>query len=291
MILVVGATGQVGGPAVAELLERRASLRALVRSSEKGRDLARRDVELAVGDLEDIDSLISALRGVESVLLVSAIDPRQVELQGNLVAAARRCGVAHIVKLSGLATALDSPVRSGRWHAETEAAIADSGMAYTFLRPPFFLQNLLRFAPAVSEHGVLPSRMDPATTIAMVDSRDVAAVAVGCLVDPRHRGCVYDVTGPEALTYGDVARRLELLLGRRVERVRVPEHVGRENLLEQGPEWHADLTLEFDRAFAAGLGAKVTTVVQDVTARPARDLDTFLHEHRPHFEEYPRAEL
>ena len=101
----------------------------------------------------------------------------------------------------------------------------------------------------------------------MVDSRDVAAVAVGCLVDPRHRGCVYDVTGPEALTYGDVARRLALLLGRRVERVRVPEHVGRENMLEQGPEWYADLMQEFDRAFAAGLGAKVTGVVQDVTGR------------------------
>ena len=284
MILVVGATGQVGGAAVAELLELRASVRALVRSSESGRELAERDVEPAVGDLGDIDSLATALRDVESVLLVSAIDPRQVELQGNLVAAARRSGVTHIVKLSGLATAVDSPVRSGRWHAETEAAIVDLGMAYTFLRPHFFLQNLLRFAPAVAERGVLPSRTDPATTIAMVDSRDVAAVAARCLVDPRHRGCTYDLTGPEALTYGEIARRLAVLLGRRVERVRVPEHVGRENLLQQGPEWHADLMLEFDRAFAAGLGAKVTGVVQDVTGRPPRDLDAFLREHRPHFE-------
>ncbi len=284
MILVVGATGQVGGAAIAELAELRAPVRALVRSSDKGRDLARRDVELAVGELEDTASLFAALQDVESVLLVSATDPRQVELQGNLVAAARRSGVAHIVKLSGLATSLDSPVRSGRWHAETEAAIVDSGIAYTFLRPPFFLQNLLRFASAVAERGVLPSRTDPATTIAMVDSRDVAAVAAKCLVEPRHRGCVYDVTGPEALTYGDVAGRLATLLGRRVERVRVPEHVGRENLLQQGPEWQADLMLEFDRAFAAGLGAKVTGVVQDATGRPARDLDAFLREHRPHFE-------
>ncbi len=283
MILVVGASGQVGGAAVAELVELGASVRALVRSSESGSELAERDVELAVGDLGDIDSLATALRDVESVLLVSAVDPRQAELQGNLVAAARRSGVAHIVKLSGFATAVDSPVRSGRWHAETEAAIVDSGMAYTFLRPPYFLQNLLRFAPAVAEQGVLPSRTDPATTIAMVDSRDVAAVAARCLVDSRHRGCVYDVTGPEALTYGDIAQRLAALLGRRVERVRVPEHVGRENLLQQGPEWHADLMLEFDRAFAAGLGAKVTGVVQDVTGRPARDLDAFLREHRPHF--------
>ena len=114
MMLVVGATGQVGGAAVAELVKLRVSVRALVRSNDKGRDLAQPDVELCVGDLEDIHSLVAALRGVESVLLVSAIDPRQVELQGNLVATARRSGVAHIVKLSGLATAPDSTVRSGR---------------------------------------------------------------------------------------------------------------------------------------------------------------------------------
>ena len=149
--------------------------------------------------------------------------------------------------------------RSGRWHAETEAAIANSGIAYTFLRPPFFLQNLLPFATIIAERGVLPSRMDPATMIAMVDSRDVAAVAAQCLVDARHRGCIYEVTGPEALTYGDVARRLAALLGRNVERVRVPEHVGRANLLQELPEWHADLWLEFDRAFEAGLGAKFTS--------------------------------
>ena len=113
MMLVVGATGQVGGAAVAELVKLRASVRALVRSNDKGRDLAQPDVELCVGDLEDIHSLVAALRGFESVLLVSAIDPRQVELQGNLVATARRSGVAHIVKLSGLATArLHGPKRS-----------------------------------------------------------------------------------------------------------------------------------------------------------------------------------
>ena len=172
MMLVVGATGQVGGAAVAELVKLRASVRALVRSNDKGRDLAQPDVELCVGDLENIHSLVAALRGVESVLLVSAIDPRHVELQGNLVATARRSGVAHIVKLSGLATAPDSTVRSGRWHAETEAAIANSGMAYTFLRPPFFLQNMLPFATIIAERGVLPSRMDPATMIAMVDGDD-----------------------------------------------------------------------------------------------------------------------
>ena len=110
MILVVGATGQVGGPAVAELLERRASLRALVRSSEKGRDLARRGVELAIGDLEDIDSLISALRGVESVLLVSAIDPRRSSSRETSLR--RRVAVEWPTSSSCLAWPLRSTPRS-----------------------------------------------------------------------------------------------------------------------------------------------------------------------------------
>ena len=66
--------------------------------------------------------------------------------------------------------------------------------------------------------------------------------------------------------------------------MRVPEHVGRANRLQELSEWHADLWLEFDRAFEVGLGAKVTGVVDDVTGRPPRDLDTFLEEYRPHFE-------
>jgi uncharacterized protein YbjT (DUF2867 family) len=128
VILILGATGAVGGACVRELLARGEPFRALVRSAEKAERLRQPGLEPAIGDLEDPASLDAALEGVERALLVSPLDPRQVELQGNFIAAARRAGSVHVIKLSGLATALDSPVQSGRWHARTEQELEDSGL-------------------------------------------------------------------------------------------------------------------------------------------------------------------
>jgi hypothetical protein len=148
-----------------------------------------------VGDFGKLATLGPVLEGVTRALLISHHDVRQVELQGNFVEAARRAGPVHVVKLSGLATAPDSPSRSGRWHAETEAQIRAAGLPWTFLHPPYFMQNLLRAAPAITAHGVLTAAMKDGR-VAMVDARDVAAVAVAALTAPGHVGQTYVITGP-----------------------------------------------------------------------------------------------
>ena len=144
----------------------------------------------------------------------SPLHPRQVAWQGNFVEAARRTGVVHIVKLSGLGTAPDSPLRSGRWHAQTERHIADAGLPFTYLHPPFFMQNLLRSAAAIAAQGVLVASMQ-AGKIAMVDARDVAAVAVAALTSDDHVGKTYTITGPEALSFQEVAQKLAAATGER----------------------------------------------------------------------------
>src|SRR5262249_17252064 len=142
MILIVGATGLVGSAALRQLTARSVPVRALVRSAEKAAALAGLNVETAVGDLETPGSLDAALAGVPEALLISPPPPRQGEWQGNFAEAARRAGAVHIVNLAGVGTALDSPLRSGRWHAQPERHIADPGLPWTTLRPPFFMQNL-----------------------------------------------------------------------------------------------------------------------------------------------------
>jgi len=128
MILISGATGLVGSAALRQLTARGVPVRALVRSAEKAATLTDPGVETLIGDLEQPGSLDAALDGVTRALLISPLHPRQVEWQGNFVEAARRAGGVHIVKLSGLGTAPDSPLRSGRWHAQTERHIADVGL-------------------------------------------------------------------------------------------------------------------------------------------------------------------
>src|SRR5262245_49207117 len=120
MILITGATGRIGGATLRQLSGRGIAVRALVRSAEKATLVAGPLVEAVIGNLTQPRSLEAALDGVTAALLVSPLDPHQVELQGHFINAAQHAGRVHIVKISGLGTALDSPIRSGRWHAQTE---------------------------------------------------------------------------------------------------------------------------------------------------------------------------
>lgn len=279
MILIVGATGLVGSAALRQLTARGVPMRALVRSAEKAATLAGPGVETMVGDLEQPGSLDAALNGVTRALLISPLNLRQVEWQGNFVEAARRAGAVHIVKLSGLGTAPDSPLRSGRWHAQTERHIADAGLPFTCLHPPFFMQNLLRSAATIAAQGVLVASMQ-AGKIAMVDARDVAAVAVAALTSDSHGGKTYTITGPEALSFQEVAQKLAAATGRPVTYQDIPLAAMRQEMVATGlPAWLVEVRMEFATALRDGYATAVTDTVQAVTRQPARTFDAFAREH------------
>jgi uncharacterized protein YbjT (DUF2867 family) len=279
MILIVGATGLVGSATLRQLLARGVPVRALVRSAEKAAAVAGPGVETMVGDLEQPGSLDAALDGVTRALLISPLNPRQVEWQGNFVEAARRAGAVHIVKLSGLSTAPDSPLRSGRWHAQTERHIADAGLPWTYLHPPFFMQNLLRSAAAIAAQGVLVASMQ-AGKIAMVDARDVAAVAVAALTSDGHVGKTYTITGPEALSFQEVAQKLAAATGRPVTYQDVPLATMQQGMVATGlPAWLVEVRMEFATALRDSYAATVTDTVQAVTGQPARTFNAFVREH------------
>jgi uncharacterized protein YbjT (DUF2867 family) len=279
MILITGATGRVGGTTLKQLASRDVPLRALVRSPAKAASVAALGVETVFGDLSDPGSLDAALKDVEAALLVSPLDPQQVELQGNFIEAAKRTGHVHIVKVSGLGTALDSPVRSGRWHAQIEKQVEDSGLPYTHLRPPFFMQNVLRFAPAIRANGEFVGALKQGK-VAMIDVQDIAAVAGTILTTSGHAGRAYVLTGPEALSYQDIAERISNILGRRVTYTDMPLEVMRERLHASGmPEWHLEVQIDFSTALSAGQAATVTDTVAAVTGRPPRRFEQFFREH------------
>jgi uncharacterized protein YbjT (DUF2867 family) len=279
MILISGATGRVGSATLKQLVNRGMPVRALVRSAEKAVHVAGPLVEAVIGDLAQPHSLEAALNGVSAALLVSPLDPHQVTLQGNFIDAATRAGRVHVVKISGLGTALDSPVRSGRWHAQTERYLAASGLPFTHLRPPFFMQNILRFAPTVRASGEFAGSLNQGK-VAMIDVDDIAAVAATALTTPAHVGKTYVLTGPEALSYPDVAERLSRILGRTVTYRDTPLEVMRQRLLASGvPAWHVDVQVDFSTALRAGHASIVTNSVEAVTGKPARTFEQFIREH------------
>ena len=283
MILVTGATGLVGGAVVRQLTAHGVPVRALVRSPEKAAELAGSTVRTVVGDFGKPETLGPALDGVTRALLISHHDVRQVELQGNFVEAARRAGAVHVVKLSGLATAPGSPSRSGQWHAQTETQIRDAGLPWTFLHPPYFMQNILRAAPAIGASGVLAAAMKDGR-IAMVDARDVAAVAVAALTASGHEAQTYVITGPEALSHADVAEILSEKVGRGIVYRDVELEAFREQLVSGGsPPWLVDVRMEFTSVLREGFAEKVTDVVLRTTGRPPRTFAAFASEHAARF--------
>lgn len=198
-LLISGATGMIGGLLVDALVEREVPLAAMVRPGwDVGRLADRPGVKLVEGDFDDPRSMERALRGVGRAFLVTNSSERTDGQQKAFVQAAQAAGVRHLVKLSQLHASADSPVRFLRYHAAVEAAIEESGVPYTFVRPNLILQAYLPFAPMIAA-GVLQAPVGEAR-VSVADARDIAAVAATALTEDGHEGRTYDVTGPAALT-------------------------------------------------------------------------------------------
>lgn len=275
MILVTGATGTTGSEVVRQLAAADAPVRALVRNPERWEAIKAPGVEIAVGDLGKPDTLDDALRGVEKVFLLVPLEPGMLELQDNLVEVAKRAGVGHIVRMSAFGADAGSTVSIRRLHGRSDERLERSGVPSTVLRPHFFMQNFLGYAPSIAGAGSFYAPMGEGR-IGLIDVRDIAAVAVRALTEPGHEGKTYVLTGPESLSFGEIAEKLSVATGKEVTYVDVPSAAARQGMVDAGlPEWLADVLVELYAVFAAGEGDAVTTVVADVAKKEPRTFDSF----------------
>jgi uncharacterized protein YbjT (DUF2867 family) len=276
MILVTGAAGLNGSELVRRLSAKGIPSRALVRNPAKAQSLASLpNVEVVEGDMARPDSLTDALRGVERAMLISSSDQTMVEVQSSFIDAARRAGVQHIVKLSGIIPELDSPFRFARMHAEIEKRLEASGVAYTHLRAGEFMPSYFRQVPSIVARGVMALPMGDAR-IASVDIGDIAEVAIAALTTPGHEGKTYPLTGPESLTMADVAAKLSAAIGKPVRYVDVPPEDARQARLAAGmPPYLAE---GLDELFAERRQGKESTVwptIQEVFGWAPTSFDEF----------------
>jgi uncharacterized protein YbjT (DUF2867 family) len=286
MILVTGATGKVGTEVARQLKARGAPFRVLARTPQKARDLLGDDVEVAQGDLGDPASLDRALAGVDHLFLLVTSDRRQVEWETNAIEAARRAGVRHVVKLSVIGATRDSDIVLMRWHREAEEALEASGLDYTFLQPTFFIQNVLQNLPTIQSQGAFYNTTHGKA--AFIDARDIAAVAVAALTEPGHAGKTYVLTGPEALSYDEVAQRLSEAAGRTITYVRVPPEAYGAALVEAGlPQWYADELVKLNSIIDNGWAEAVSGDVRLVTKREPTTVAQFARDHAAAFAAQP----
>jgi uncharacterized protein YbjT (DUF2867 family) len=276
MILVTGATG-LNGTALLRLLSARGvAVRALVRHPAKAEAIAALPhVEIVQGDMARPETLAPALRDVDRAMLISSSDPMMLEVQSNFVDAAKKAGVRHVVKLSGIMPELNSAFRFARMHDEIEKRLEASGMAFTHLRAGEFMPAYFRQAPNIAAKGAMFLPMEDAR-IACIDVGDIAEIAAKVLSGSGHEGKTYPLTGPQALTMAEVAEKLSAATGKTIRYVNVPPEAARQAQLAAGmPPYLADALFEL---FAERRNGKEATVWPDAAAllgRPPTSFDEF----------------
>lgn len=283
MILVTGATGNVGSQVVRELVKRGVAVRAFVRDEGRARALLGETAELAVGDFDDPGSLRSSLEGVEAVFLSSADGPGKVEQETAVIEAARRVGIGRIVKCSTLLARSGSALPPFDWHGRIEERLRESGVPSVVLRSCFYMTNLLTATETVRASGSLVAPAGEGR-IAMIDPRDTAAAAAVALTEDAHVGRTYELTGPEPVSYADVAAELSRATGSPIAYVDVSPAAAREGLVAAGmPDWlvtHLPALFSLVREDAL---APTTPTVRELTGREPRSVADFVRDHADAF--------
>jgi uncharacterized protein YbjT (DUF2867 family) len=243
-------------------------------------------VEAFVGDLGQPDTLRPALEGVERAFLLAPSSlPNKVALETTFVNAAKQAGVKQIIKLSALGATSQAACLLLRWHGQVEQHIEASGLAYTHLRPGPFMQNLLFDADSIAHAGAIYEPLGDMKA-AFVDVCDVAAVAARVLTEPGHEARTYDITGPEALSYSDIAAKLSAALGKPVTYFAVTDAQAAQAMKSAGmPDFLIHGFITFYHYYRQGLAAVTGCSVELITGKSPRTLDAFIAEHLRAFRE------
>jgi uncharacterized protein YbjT (DUF2867 family) len=288
MILITGGTGTTGRDVVRELSRLGAKgVRVLARDAGRAGFAREAGFEVAEGDFDRPETLDAALEGVDTAFLLTGLTPDTVGQQTTFIEAAKRAGVGRVVKLSAIGASMSAPGGFAKWHGEAEDRLRESGLAWTMLRPNFFMQNLLMQAATIAAEGVIYQPVGDGRA-SFVDTRDVAAVAARVLTEDGHEGKSYDLTGPSALSYHDVAAKLSDATGREIKYAPISPEQFRAGALAQGlPEWLVDALEVLNDTFAAGRAAAVTDSVREVARKEPNTFDQFARDYAEAFRARP----
>jgi uncharacterized protein YbjT (DUF2867 family) len=273
--LITGATGDVGSKVVENLLQRGGRPRVFVRDAEKARSRFGDRVEVFVGDLADPAALGEALTGVDAFFLVN-IGPEIPARDEAAARTAKSAGVRHLVKLSSMD--VEQGLAIGAWHERGEAAIRASGIPFTFVQPTGFMSNLLAWARPIKAEGVVRASTGSGRR-AFIHSDDIAAVVTNALITREYDGESLPITGPVALSFGDVTARIGSAIGKPLRFQPISDDEARQRYSATGAsEPDIDAHVALWRAIREGRLATVTNNVERVLGRRPIALEQWLME-------------
>ncbi|MFI1239071.1 NAD(P)H-binding protein [Nocardia salmonicida] len=281
MILITGATGTIGSDIVRQLVAEGVAVRAATRDPERTEFPA--GVEVVRVDYRDPTTFGTAMRGIEAAFLVGIPGPDDTGTDAALAAAAREAGVRRVVKLSAVGTGDPRLGVPGSWHVPGEQAVRDSGLEWTILRPNTFASNTFSWIEPLSSGHPVPNLTGEGRQ-AVVDPRDVSAVAVAALRSNDHHGRTYTLTGPTLQTGHDQAAVLAEIIDRPIAVTDIAEADARAFMVEAGlPPAFVDGALTGQAFIRGGHNELITDDVARVLGRPPRSYATWAADHRAAF--------
>jgi uncharacterized protein YbjT (DUF2867 family) len=281
MILITGASGNVGREVLKQIAASGAKVRAAFQSASKAA-AAPSGVEIVTMDYNQPQTLQAALKGVERVFLIGPPTPDLPALERRAVDEIKRSGVKHVVKLSAMGGR--GAIFPGQ-HADSEDYIKSLGLTYTFLRPNGFMQNFVTYNAATINTQNTFYGAQGGGKISHIDLRDIAAVAVKTLTGDGHEGKAYTLTGPEALSNAEVAEVLSEDTGREIRYVDLPPEQFKQALVGAGmPEWSASALLDLQQFYGRGGASAVTREVEQLLGRKPTSFEQFSRDYAPAFQ-------
>jgi uncharacterized protein YbjT (DUF2867 family) len=281
MILITGASGNVGKEVLKQIVASGAKVRAAFQTVGKAA-AAPSGVEIVTMDYNEPSTIQAALKGVERVFLVGPPTPNLPALERKAIDEIKQSGARHVVKLSAMG---GRGTTFPRQHADSEDYIKSSGVAYTFLRPNGFMQNFVTYYGATinSQNAFYGSQGDG--QISHIDLRDVAAAAVKALTEDGHQGKAYTLTGPEGLSNARVAEILSDDTGREIKYVDLPAEQFKQALVGAGlPEWSANALNDLQQFYRAGEASAVTRDVEQLLRRKPTSFEQFSRDYAQAFQ-------
>ena len=292
VVLVIGASGNVGTATVAALAAKYADkveIRAGVRNPDKADKLkAIAGVTVVQATMGDKENLKSTLKGVDSLYIVIPGAKDRAPLTIATAEAAKDAGVKYLLVLS-IPTANLTNTVFGAQLSEIEDKIGKLGVPHTFLRLPFFVENLWGFKDSIVGQGAIYCPVDPEKPHTPVVVEDAGKAAAAILADPsKHAGKTYTILS-DRFTYNDVAQGFSKALGKEIKYTRVPYEAAKQAFLGMGmQEWQVDGVLELFKLFDSGAPETNAADLSDyekITGEKPTSLKAWITKYAPGFKQ------
>ena len=278
MILLTGATGKTGSATAKALNEKGITFRALIRNEEKRGDIESLGGEVVIGSIENKEAVDQSMVDVETALILLPNSENQLSLEKQLVDSAKQAGAKRVVKMSSIEATPDATSPIPKLHLESEEYIKQSGLSWTMIKPNFYMQNLLASAGTIKDQGKIFLPMGEGKT-GMIDTTDVGKVLAKVLSEDGHESMNHEITGPEILSFNEVAEIFSKGLDKQVDYVDVPLAAYKETLGQfLTNQWHLDAVIDLFKGIADGGIEEKTDTYSELMGESPKSLSEFISE-------------